>query len=205
MIIQQKSRWDYTKLKIQITKIFVQLQLIQKSILKNLKIGNVKGVRRDTPGMSFESYAACIKNLRDDLDFEKKDDRKIVQKRLQVKNTNMTMTSVNKVQFASLNDKRYYFSDGIVSLPFGHPFLNNVRKYKKSLPKIHTVIAREKNEILKYENAAVNQNERLRILRSIFSQPITYFTLKTNRRFLDKDKKFDFTTTKDYILNSKWL
>ena len=117
----------------------------------------------------------------------------------------MTMTSVNKVQFASLNDKRYYFSDGIVSLPFGHPSLNNVRKYKKSLPKIHTVIAREKNEILKYENAAVNQNERLRILRSIFSQPITYFTLKTNRRFLDKDKKFDFTTTRDYILNSKWL
>ena len=30
----------------------------------------------------------------------------------------MTMTSVNKVQFATLNDKRYYFSDGIVSIPF---------------------------------------------------------------------------------------
>ena len=116
----------------------------------------------------------------------------------------MTMTSVNKVQFASLNDKRYYFSDRIVSLPFGHPSLNEVREYKKSLPKIHTVIAREKNKILKYENAAVNDNERLRILRSIFSQPITYYSLKTNRRFLD-NKKFDFTTTKDYILNSKWL
>ena len=116
----------------------------------------------------------------------------------------MTMTSVNKVQFASLNDKRYYFSDGIVSLPFGHPCLNEVREYKKSLPKIHTAIRREKNKILNYENAAVNKNERLRILSSIFSQPITYYTLKTNRRFLD-NKKFDFTTTKDYILNSKWL
>ena len=30
------------------------------------------------------------------------------------------VTTVNKVQLASLNDKRYYFSDGIVSLPFGH-------------------------------------------------------------------------------------
>ena len=87
----------------------------------------------------------------------------------------MTMTSVTKVQFASLNDKRYYFSDGIVSLPFSHPSLKEVRNYKKSLPKIHTVISKEKNKMLQYENAAVNDNERLRILRSIFSQPITYY------------------------------
>ena len=87
----------------------------------------------------------------------------------------MTMTSVTQVQFASLNDKRYYFSDGIVSLPFSHPSLKEVRNYKKSLPKIHTVISKEKNKMLQYENAAVNDNERLRILRSIFSQPITYY------------------------------
>ena len=125
---------------------------------------------RDTPGMNFESYAARIKNLRDDLNFEGgKKEEKIIQKRLQVKNTNMIMTSVNKVKFASLNDKRYYFSDGIVSLPFSHPSWNTVRKYKKSFSKIHNVIAKEKNEILKLENAAVNDNERLRILRSIFS------------------------------------
>ena len=83
--------------------------------------------------------------------------------------------------------------------------MNSIREYKKSLPKIHTVIAKEKNEILKYENAAVNENERLRILRTIFSRPIIYFTLKTNRRFIGSDKKIDFTTTRDYILNSKWL
>ena len=165
-----------------------------------------KGVRRDTPGMNFESYAARIKNLRDDLNFDGGEkEEKIIQKRLQVKNTNMTMTSVNKVKFASLNDKRYYFSDGIVSLPFGHPSLNTVREYKKSFSKIHAVIAKEKNEILKLENVAVNDNERLRILRTIFSQPISYFTLKTNRRFLATTKKFDYTTTRQYILNSQWL
>ena len=117
----------------------------------------------------------------------------------------MTMTSVNKVKFASLNDKRYYFLDGIVSLPLGHPSLNVVREYKKSFPKIHTVIAKEKNEILKLENVVVNGNERLRILRTIFSQPISYYTLKTNRCFLDTTKKFDYTTTRQYILNSHWL
>ena len=97
-----------------------------------------KGVKRDTLGMTFESYAERISPLRQfDTKPEKK---KLIQKRLQVKNTNMIITSVNKVEFASLNDKRYYGSNGIVSLPFGHPLLNEVREYKKSLPKIYTVI-----------------------------------------------------------------
>ena len=86
------------------------------------------------------------------------------------------MTSVNKVQFASLNDKRYYFSDGIVSLPFDHPSLTKLRDYKKSLPKIHTVIEneKEKEKLLKLENRVVNKNERLRILCRIFAEPIKY-------------------------------
>ena len=80
-----------------------------------------KGVRRDAPGMNFESYASRISPLRS---FDcKKEEKKNIQKRLEVKNTNMVMTSVNKAQFASLNDKRYYFSDGIVSLPYARPLL----------------------------------------------------------------------------------
>ena len=39
---------------------------------------------------------------------------KIIRKQLQVYNTEMKMTSVSKVEFASLNVERYYFSDGIV-------------------------------------------------------------------------------------------
>ena len=58
----------------------------------------------------------------------------------------MIMTSVNKVTFVSLNDKRYYFSDGIVSLPYGHPLLKELREYKKSLPgAIHICIEKEKD------------------------------------------------------------
>ena len=135
----------------------------------------------------------------------KKKKKKLLKKRLQVKNTNMTMAIVNKVQFASLNDKRYYFSDGIVSLPFGFPSLKEVTDYKKSLSKIHTVIAKEKYKILLYENRVVNDNERLRILRSIFSQPITYYTLKSNNRYCGENKKFDYAPTRNYILNSQWL
>ena len=50
----------------------------------------------------------------------------------------MIMTSINKVKFTRLNDKRDYGFDGIVSLPFGHSLLNEVREYKKSLRKIHS-------------------------------------------------------------------
>ena len=85
-----------------------------------------KGDRRDAPGMCFESYGDRIVPLRS-IDCKKEEKKKIIQKRLQVKNTNMVMNSVNKVQFASLNDKRYYFSDGIVSLPYGRPLLKEVR------------------------------------------------------------------------------
>ena len=87
------------------------------------------------------------------------------------------MTSVNKVKFASLNDKRYHGSNGIVSLPFGHLLLNEVREYKKSLPKIHIVIEQEKDKILFLENKAFARIERLRLLRSIFAQHLNYYRL----------------------------
>ena len=93
----------------------------------------------------------------------------------------MMITSINKVQFASLNNKRYYFSDGIVLLPFGHLSLSELRVYKKSLPKIHTVIKEEKDKLLQLEYKIVNNSERLKILCSIFSQPITYYILKSNK------------------------
>ena len=96
--------------------------------------------------MNFESYTERIKALRE-TDSEHIE-KKLVQKRLQVKNTKMKMTSVNKVQFASLNDKRYYFLDRIVSLPFGRPLLSDLHKLKKSYPKLHTVIEKEKDKLL---------------------------------------------------------
>ena len=112
------------------------------------------------------------------------------------------MTSVNKVQFFSLSDKRYYFSDGIVSLPFGYPLLSDLHELKKFYPNIHTVIKKEKDNLLRIE--AVTKHKRLRVLRSIFVQPITYYKLNGNTKVNQKDS-FDLTTTRDYILNSKRL
>ena len=162
-----------------------------------------KGVRKGTRGMLFENYANQIKRLRYDLDISPSVQR-IKQKRFEVRNTNMKMTTVNKVKFARLNNKRYYFSDGIVSLPFGHILLEKARQYKKQLTKIHKEIDNEKDAILQLENEAVMQNERLRILRCIFSQPLVYFDLHSHE-LTEVKRAFKFATTKDYILNSHWL
>ena len=150
--------------------------------------------------MNFESYNERIRVLRE-IDHGRIE-KKIIQKRLQVKNTQIKMTSVNKVQFASLNDKRYYFLDGIISLPFGHPLLSDLQELKKSYPKIHTVIEKEKGKLLRLENQAVAKHKRLRVLRSIYSELITYYKLNGNTKVDQKDS-FDFMTTRDYILNSK--
>ena len=159
-------------------------------------------MRRDTKRMNFESYAGRIVTLRQPDD--KRNKKQFAQKRLQVTNTEMKMNSVNKVQFTSLNNKRYYFSDGIVSLPYGHPLLSKIHQIKKAYPKIHKVIEQEKNNLLKLENEAVAKHERIRVLRLIYAQPITYYKLDGNVK-VNQEGSFDFTTTCDYILSSKWL
>ena len=162
-----------------------------------------KGVKKETPGMMFENYANRIKRLRYDLN-EQPSVERIRQKRFEIRNTNMKMTTVSKAKFARLNDKRYYFSDGIVSLPFGHILLEQARQYKKQLSKIHEQIDKNKDAILKVENEAVMQNERLRILRCIFSQLLVYFDLHSHK-LIEVKRAFKYATTKDYILNSHWL
>ena len=103
--------------------------------------------------MNFKTYTERIATLKEpDGERNKK---QIAQKRLQVINTEMKMTSVNKAQFSSLNYKRYYFSNEIVSLSYGHPVLSKIDQIKKAYPKIHKVIEQEKNNLLKLENEVV--------------------------------------------------
>ena len=100
----------------------------------------------------------------------------------------MKIKSVRKTQFAGLNDKRCYLHDGIVSLPFGHFLLENVRKEKgKYRTKLHTEVKKEMYKFLELEGKTVHLCERL--LRSIFVQApmlyqldhsiiVTFFALK---------------------------
>ena len=75
--------------------------------------------------MDFDSYSNRLSDLTEfsnEFLSKPKKVEKIKQKRFQVINESMQMKSASKVQFGQLNDKRFQFSNGIMSLPFGHPY-----------------------------------------------------------------------------------
>ena len=158
-----------------------------------------KGLKRDMPGMNFEAYSQRICSLHEFCSNQKP--KKIKQKRFQIVRCNMQMVSVSKTQFTGLNDKRFYFHDGIVSLPFGHFLLNKVKEQKeKYKAEIQHEIHDKKYDFLKEEAAAVKQCETLRVLRSIFSQPALLYLLDLNCLM----RTPSINLTGDYILNSSW-
>ena len=90
-----------------------------------------KGIKKGSIGMEYKNYAERIKAL---LNFEtykkpKADVKDVV--RISVKKGEMITHKIKKKKFSQLNDKRFYFLNAVVSLPFGHISLRNVDKYKK--------------------------------------------------------------------------
>ena len=76
-----------------------------------------KGLKKGTAGMDFEAYSSKFANLYEYCNRFFLKTKKIEQKRFQIINESMQMKTVTKVQFGQLNDKRFYFSNGIISLP----------------------------------------------------------------------------------------
>ena len=150
--------------------------------------------------MNFESFAATIMDIKE-YTYSQKIPNKLKQMRFQIKNTNMRLTSVNRTQFAGLNDKRYYLSDGITSLPYGHFLMSEMREKKKQYTRIQNVIMKIKDELIREESKIFAKNERLRVLKSVLSQPPTYYKIDSNKR---PNIKNIFKSTKEYILSGIW-
>ena len=107
-----------------------------------------KGIKKLTPDMDFDSYSNRLSDLTEYFnEFLSTDNKvqKIEQRRFQVTNESMQMQSVSKVQFGLLNDKRFYFAIGLVSLPYSHPSLEELRKKKHKYRDIHKVIQMKKD------------------------------------------------------------
>ena len=47
----------------------------------------------------------------------------------------MKLVTVNRKQFAGLNDKRDYLTDGVTSLPYGHFLMSEIRDKKSNTRK----------------------------------------------------------------------
>ena len=159
-----------------------------------------KGIKRGTPGMDFDTYFSKLCSITDYFDYYFKQKKsKIVQKRFQVINDGMQMKTVNKIQFGQLNDKRFYFPNGIVSLPFGHFLLDEYRKEKHEIKNIQNQINERKWEFIKKENQILNKNERLLVFSQIINGTTTIYNLESH------EPTFHFChSTKDYIEKNYW-
>ena len=153
--------------------------------------------------MNFDSYSSRLSDLTEYYtEFLTKPNpvSRIEQKRFQIVNESMQMKTVSTVIFGQLNDKRFYFSNGISSPPYGHPSLEKARKQKNKYRNIYKVIQTKKDEFLKEENIVLQNNPRLDILNQIFNQVSLIYELESESNFL----KSSYNTTKDFIKNGRW-
>ena len=111
------------------------------------------------------------------------------------------MKSVSKVKFEQLNDKRFYFSNGLVSLPYGHPYLEELRKEKHKYRDIHKVIQTKNDNFLKKESKVTESIPRLNILKQIFAQTPILYELNSDTKFIFSGWK---TTKELKAKNGSW-
>ena len=151
--------------------------------------------------MDFDSYSNRLSDLTEYYgEFLKKPAQQIEQKRFQVINESMQMKSVCKFPFGQLNDKRFYFSNSILLLTFGHPYLEDLRKEKNKYRNIYTVIQSKKDKFLKEGSKVIQKIQRLNILKQIYSQISLLYELNSDIKFIASGWK----TTKEYIKNGCW-
>ena len=62
--------------------------------------------------------------------------------------------------------------NGLVSLPYGHPYLEKLRKEEHKYQDIHKVIQTKKDDFLKKERKVTESIPRLNILKQIFAQTL---------------------------------
>ena len=150
--------------------------------------------------MNFESFASRIMDVRE-YTVSQNQAKSVKQTRFQLKNTDMRMTEQYKTQFAGLNDKRYYLTEGITSLPYGHFLLAGLDKKKENYKKIQNELFKIKDELIREECNAIKKCERIRVLRSILHQIPTCYKLDSIKRpcIIQLTR-----TTKDYILSGIW-
>ena len=92
------------------------------------------------------------------------------------KNKNMMMVTAEKSKLGELNDKRYVFPDGISSLPYRHKDLISVAESKNNLNlRPQDLIKNHENDMLKYEQKILQENEKMRIINSIMTQQLIFY------------------------------
>ena len=158
--------------------------------------------------MEYENYAERIKSLFDSKTYKKskKDMKDVIH--TSVKKGEMTTHKITKTKFSQLNDKRFYFPNRILSLPFGHLSLNELDEYKKNKgQRIEKYFWTEKEKLLELEKKALKNCPRLDFLNNILLQVpkivnIDCTKFDRNTTFLYKENRQQ--TILDFALSAGW-
>ena len=88
--------------------------------------------------------------------------------RFSVKKGDMTTCQIEKNKFSQINDKKFYFPNAIVSLPFSHCTLKELYKYKKKKgSKTESYFFKKRQKLLDLERDALTKCSRFEILDRI--------------------------------------
>ena len=104
-----------------------------------------------------------------------------------VKKGKIVKTSVTKTTFSQLNDKRFYFPNGILSFHYGHPSLYEIDTFNKEKgQKIENYFWQEKDKLLSMEREASQKTPRLQLFEQILPQ---------KPKIVNLNQKCDFGTS----------
>ena len=128
--------------------------------------------------------------------------------RISVKKGEMTTHKIKKSKFSQLNDKRFYFPNAIVSLPFGHLVLCEIDKYKKDKGRrTEKYFWTEKEKLLELEKSALKNTLRTNFLNNILEQVPKIVNVASTK--FDRNTKFLYKqelqqNILDFILGAEW-
>ena len=120
----------------------------------------------------------------------------------------MTTHMIRKSKFSQLNNKRFYFPNATVSLPFGHLALCEIDEYKKNKgQRIEKYFWTEKEKLFELEKRALENNPRMNFLNNILEQKSKIVHVDSKR--FDRNTKFLYKeelqqNILDYILGAEW-
>ena len=115
--------------------------------------------------------------------------------RITVDHGEMVKKTSIKSKFSQLNDKRFYFPEGVVSQPFGHPNLKEIDEFKKQKgQKIEKYFWEEKEYLFNLELKALKNHHRLYLYNQILMPFPKLFNI---------GQKNDFTQQKKTLLKGR--
>ena len=137
-----------------------------------------KGLRKGASGMEFEDYVRKTNSIKEIETFGQLPKEKQKQGRFLVKNNEIVLKEIEKSKSSQINDKRYYFSDGIASLTFSHPVLMDINKFKRDeQQKIESFLLAEKHRLIQMKKFVLRKTKEFCFTGVFYSRNQHFITI----------------------------